>query len=180
MNVACGLGRSCSAACFAHSASFCPSGNCSDCQNVESNVDNGVITDINKDTHRRNNPVTRKRFWFLNWLLGISKIPKETEKPEITEIPEEQENEPSKCLSWASSNACNRCVKDGCPVKQSPGCCYHPTCMKNRPSRCKWMQGYLADTCPKPGDIPLGQWFCFEGKKTLDDTFGQIKTHSGT
>ena len=67
-----------------------------------------MITDPNKVSRRKTDKVTRKRFWFLNWLLGIPNNPKETKIPDITDIPEEQEKpEPSKCLSWASSDACN-------------------------------------------------------------------------
>ena len=47
------------------------------------------------------------------------------------------------CLVSASSSACNDCVKEGCKVGRSPGCCLHPTCRKKRRRKCKWIQRYL-------------------------------------
>ena len=48
----------------------------------------------------------------------------------------------TECAASSQSSCTNRCVKDGCKVKSSPSCCYHPVCRSRRKKQCKWTDDY--------------------------------------
>ena len=49
------------------------------------------------------------------------------------------------CVGQGSSSKCSRCVKDGCRIKRSPGCCFHPSCRRRRRRQCAWLQKYIGE-----------------------------------
>ena len=66
-----------------------------------------------------------------------------TKRKKRTSISESPKKNRASCVASASSSACNDCVREGCKVRRSPGCCLHPTCRRKRRKKCKWIQRYL-------------------------------------
>lgn len=57
-------------------------------------------------------------------------------------LPEEEDRS---CVSSSPSSSCNRCVREGCRTKGSPGCCFNHICRRRRPRQCEWMRYYFSE-----------------------------------
>ena len=65
------------------------------------------------------------------------------------------------CTAASGVSCLNRCVGDGCKVgRGSEHCCFQPSCKKRRRKKCAWTEKYFGESCPKPGNIPKGEWIC--------------------
>ena len=76
----------------------------------------------------------------------------------------------SSCTASSDASCLNRCERNGCRVgRGSEHCCFHPSCRNKRKKKCSWLQKYTGDSCPKPGNIPRGEWICPEKNKQFTE-----------
>ena len=130
VNVTCGLGHSCAAACSALSASLCPSHDCRNCQTLDdTSIDSSTLSSPTSTTDL----TTEYTEEFTS------------QKKNKTGILMSSRKSHASCVSSASSSACNYCLREGCKVKSSPECCLHPKCRRRRRRKCKWIQRYLGN-----------------------------------
>ena len=105
-------------------------------------------------------------------------------------------------LSSLASWNLKHCTGLACPVGKRKECCFHPTCQeeewqrKKCSSYVKYFVGrsiveiqrislhdlLAGNSCPRPGDIPHGQWSCEEQQIPIPETAnigGELETYPG-